>query len=379
MDALTPIPASFRSHWRRWHGKVAHVVVFLSLCTGSVIVWQKLQSSLTFVGQVETIQTIVSSRDAGFITNLWVTLLQEVKTGDLVAEVVTTDPRTVNNRLEVIRDRMRLIALEMEPILSRQRTALAYEQLSVDCDRIKGEMDVARVKLEQAQSQLKRDEILFQQGSLSAELFELSRRNKEAYQAELLGKSNLVQRTEKTLERLKSVADTFVPGGESDPIRQAIELEEDKARVFEAKLLPLRLESPTNGIVTEVHRHAGEQIIAGEPIATITSPHGTRIVGYLPRNFPITPRVGMPVEVCTRTTKRVKGCATVLGVSPYLEFITNSLVAPISVQHVFIPTMGRKVSVSMPAGLELLPGEPVDLTLLDKPPRAPRQNAKVGN
>jgi len=379
LDPLPPIPASFGSLWRRWCGKPAHVLLFLALCIGIAAVWRHLGSSLNFVGQVESIQTIVSSRDSGFITNLWVTLLQEVKIGDLVAEVVTTDPRTVNNRLDVIRDRMRLIALEMEPVLSRQRTALAYEQLSVECDRIKSEVDVARVKLDQAQSQLKRDDILFQQGSLSGELFEFSRRNKEAYEAELLAKSNLVQRTEKTLERLESMADAFVPGGESDPIRQAIELEEAKARVFEAKLLPLRLESPTNGIVTEIHRHAGEQIIAGEPIATITSQHGTRIVGYLPRNFPITPQVGMAVEVCTRTMKRVKGCATVLGVSPHLEFITNALVAPISVQHVFIPAMARKVSVSLPAGLELLPGEPVDLTLLDRPAHAPRQEVKVKN
>ena len=378
MDPLPPIPTPFGSHWRRWRWKVTHVIVFLSLCAGSVVVWQQLQSSLTFVGQVETIQTIVSSRDAGFITNLWVTLLQEIKVGDLVAEVITTDPRTVNNRLEVIRDRMRLIALEMEPILSRQRTALAYEQLSVDCDRIKGEVSVARVKLDQAQSQLKRDETLFQQGSLSAELFEFSRRNKEAYEAELLGKSNLVQRTEKALDRLKSVADAFVPGGENDPIRQAIELEEDKARVFEAKLLPLRLQAPTNGIVTEVHRHAGEQVFAGEPIATITSLHGTRIVGYLPQNFPITPQVGMPVEVCTRTTRRRKGCATVLGVSPNLESITNSLVAPLAVRPVVVAPMARKVSISLPAGLKLLPGEPVDLTLLEKPARVPR-DTKAGN
>lgn len=377
MDPLPPIPVPLSSHWRRWRWKVAHVTVFLSLCAGSVIVWQQLQSSLTFVGQVETIQTIVSSRDAGFITNLWVTPLEEVKIGDLIAEVITTDPRTVNNRLEVIRDRMRLIALEMEPILSRQRTALAYEQLSVDCDRIKGEVGVARVKLEQAQSQLKRDEAVFQQGSLSAELFEFSRRNKEAYEAELLGKSNLVQRTEKALDRLKSVADAFVPGGENDPIRQAIELEEDKARVFEAKLLPLRLVSPTNGIVTEVHRHTGEQVTAGEPIATITCPHGTRIVGYLPQNFPVTPQVGMPVEVITRTLRRMKGCAIVLGVSPHLESITNSLVAPLAVRPVVVAPMGRRVSISLPAGLELLPGEPVDLTLLRKPARAAR-NAEAG-
>src|SRR6185503_8478197 len=106
MDSLPPIPASFDSRWRRWRWKLAHGFVFLALCGGIITVWRGLQGSLTFVGQVETIQTIVSSRDAGFITNLWVTPLQEIKAGDLVAEIITTDPRTVNNRLEVMRDRM---------------------------------------------------------------------------------------------------------------------------------------------------------------------------------------------------------------------------------------------------------------------------------
>ena len=366
MEPLTPIPSPLASRWRRLRWKLAHTIVFLTLCAGIALVWQRLQQSLTFIGQVETIQTIVSSRDAGFITNLWVVPLQDIKAGDLVAEVITTDPRTVNNRLEVMRDRMRLIALEMEPVLSRQRTALAYEQLSVDCERIRAEMAVAEVKLEQAQSQLKRDEALFNQGTLSPELFELSRRNRDAFRVEAAAKSNLVYRTEKTLERLKSIADTFVPGGENDPIRQAIAVEEDKARVFEAKMTPLMLRSPTNGTVTTIHRHSGEQVIAGEPIATITSPNSVRIVGFLPQNFPVAPCVGMEVEVCTRKLKRATARATVTGISPNLEAITNSLVAPLAVRPVLMPALGRKVSISLPAGLELLPGEPVDLTLISK-------------
>jgi multidrug resistance efflux pump len=378
VSALPSIPVPFGSRWRLWRDKLAHVLVFLVLCAGIGVVWQRLQNSLSFVGHVETIQTIVSSRDSGFITNLWVAPLQEVNIGDLVAEVITTDPRTVNNRLDVMRDRMRLMSLEMEPVLSRQRTALAYEQLSVDCDRAKAEMEVARVRLDQAASQLVRDEKLFAQSALSEALLDFSRRNREAFEAELLAKSNLVQRTDKALERLKAVAETYVPGGENDPIRQAIELEEDKARVFEAKLLPLRLTAPTNGVVTEVHRHAGEQIIAGEPLVTITAQQGTRIVGYLPQNFPVTPRVGMQVEVCTRTARRAKGCATVVGVGPHLEAITNSLVTPVATRHLFVPMMGRKLSISLPAGLELLPGQPVDLTLLDKPAR-PLQTTKSGN
>jgi multidrug resistance efflux pump len=366
MDPLPPIPSSPLRRWRLLRQNVAHVIVFAALCAGVIFVWRRLQAPTSFIGQVETIQTVVSSRDAGFITNLWILPLQEIKAGDLVAEVITTDPRTVNNRLEVIRDRMRLMSLEMEPILSRNRTALAYEQLSVDCDRVGAELAVARVKLEQARSQFARDENFFKTGNLAAELFDLSRRNRDSFEVEVIEKSNLVHRTEKTLDRLKSMTDSFVPGGENDPIKQALAVEEDKMKVFEAKLTPLRLIAPTNGVVTTIHRHAGEQGLAGEPIATITGTNSERILGYLPENFPVEPRVGMAVQVRTRSFKRRNAPAQIIGVSPQLEPVTNVFVAPLVIRHAFIPSMGRIVSVALPRELKLRPGEPVDVSLLSK-------------
>ena len=377
MDPLPPIPSPFRARWLRPRWRLVHAGGFLALCAGITLEWQRLQQPITFVGQVETIQTIVSSRDAGYITNLWVLPLQEIQAGDLVAEIVTTDPRTVNNRLEAMRDRMRLAALEMEPILSRERSAVAYEELSVNCDRVRAELAIARVRLQQADSQLKRDQELFEQGVLSAELFELSRRNKESYEVEVVEKSNLVQRTEKTLDRLKTMAETFVPGGENDPIKQALAVEEDKMKVFEAKASPLRLFAPTGGVVTGIQRHAGEQVLAGEPIAIITSSEGGRIVGFLPEHFPIVPRVGMEVEVRKRALPRERARATVLGVSPHLESITNSLVPPVAVHPVVVPATRRVISISLPAALNLLPGEPVDLALVEKRPKA-REEAKSG-
>ena len=85
--------------------------------------------------------------------------------------------------------------------------ALAYEQLSVECDRIRAELAVAGVKLEQAQSQFARDQKLFLSGNLAEELLKLSRRNRDAFAVEVTEKSNLVQRTEKTLIRF------FTPWG----------------------------------------------------------------------------------------------------------------------------------------------------------------------
>jgi multidrug resistance efflux pump len=370
-EPLPPIPSAPGLYWRRIRWKLAHALVFFGAGATALFCWQRMHGTTGFVGQVETVQTIVSCRDDGLITNLWVGPLQEVRAGDLVAEVVTTDPRTVNNRLEIMRDRMRLIQLEMEPVLNRQRGALTYEQLTVDCAKAKVDLAVAQVNLDRATSQLIRDQKLHADGLLSTELFELSRATKLGFEAEVLQRSNLVHNTAKALERLSFMADIFVPGGENDPLKQALAMEEEKVRLFEARMSPLRLLAPTNGVVTAILRHAGEQVMAGEPVAIITSREGGRIVGYLPQNFPVIPCVDAEVEVIKRDFTRHRGRARILGVSPNLESITNSLVPPFSVRPALVPQMGRVVSVSLPKGLTLSPGEPVDMRLIE--------NARAGS
>ena len=100
MDRLTPIPSAPGARWRRWRAPLCQLLVFLVTCVLISLTWRQMQRPGSFPGQVEVVETLVSSGDAGFITNLWVHPLQEIKAGDLVAEVITTDPRTVNNRLE---------------------------------------------------------------------------------------------------------------------------------------------------------------------------------------------------------------------------------------------------------------------------------------
>lgn len=347
--------------------RLLQVLMFLALCGVAGWIWPESVVPRAIVGQVEALETVVACRDDGFITNLWVGPLQEVRAGDLIAEVVTTDPRTVNNRLEVMRDRMRLTQLEMDPILNRQRGALTYEQLAVDYAKEKVALAVARVNLERAQSQFKRDEQLHQEGVLPRELFELSAATAKALHAEVEERAELVQRAEKSLERLKFMADAFVPGSENDPLRQALAVEEDKIRIFESKMLPLRLVAPTSGVVTVVHRHAGEQIAAGEPIVTITVKRSDRIIGFVPEGHTTHPQIGMPVEVSTRGFRKQRAMTTVTGVSPQLQAITNALIAPAAVRPAPVYPFVRVISVGLPTGLDLSPGQPVELRLLERP------------
>jgi multidrug resistance efflux pump len=342
-----------------------HVLMFLALCGAVIWIWPYTVRPIGFVGQVEALDMNVASRDDGVITNLWVTPLQDVRGGDLIAEVITTDPRTVNNRLEVMRDRMRLTQLEMDPILNRQRGALTYEQLSVDCAKERVALAVAMVNMDRAKLQWKRDEQLFKDGILSQELLELSAATAKALEAEVAERKQLVERTAKALERLAFMADAFLPGGENDPLKQALAVEEDKVRIFEAKAAPLRLLSPTNGVVTAIHHHPGEQIRAGDPIVTITMKRSERIVGYLDSDYTIQAQVGMEVEVSTRDFRPRRAMAVVTGVSPQLQAVTNAVVQPIAIRHGTMTPVVRLITVSLPEGLELAPGQPVDLRLRD--------------
>src|SRR5438876_8840679 len=139
MEELSPIPSPLAPRWRRWRRGLFQLCVFSLVCLGVLVAWRRVMHPVTFFGQVEVLQAGVASPDAGRLTNLWVTPFQEVKAGDLVAEVTTTDPRTANNRLEVLRDRMRLTELEMAPTLRRESSAIGYAGLIFAWDKLKAD------------------------------------------------------------------------------------------------------------------------------------------------------------------------------------------------------------------------------------------------
>ncbi|HZO85868.1 MAG TPA: HlyD family efflux transporter periplasmic adaptor subunit [Verrucomicrobiae bacterium] len=370
MKVLPPIPTPLRQRLKPIRQKWVPIIVLLVVMVAIALVWRRIARPTSFVGVVETVQTVVTTPDAGVLTNISINPLQDVVAGDVVAEVLTTDPRTVNSRLSVLRGRMQLMEMELDPVLNRQRNALDYERLMVDCAKIKDDLVTAKALLEGARSKFKFESDLMAEGISSKETYADALMQKNALEVSVAEKEKIVALTEKSLERLAYMADSFVPGGENDPLKAALGVEEDKMKLFQAKLRPLELQAPIDGIVTLLHKRPGEQVLPGDPIVTVTARKPERILGYLPQAFPINPTVGMKVEVATRSPLsfwRIKSIATITGVSPNLEPITNLLMRPIipglSMDQQ-LPVLGRVISISLPVDLNLLPGQPLDITLL---------------
>ncbi len=218
-DPLAPISTPFFQGLRRRGQRFTPLFVFTGVFAGCVYLWGVRLQPTNFQGSVEVVRALVIVPAGGLLTNLWVQLHQKVTADTLVAEVVTTDPRTVSSRLSVMRGQMQLTQLEMSPVLGQQRNALDYAQLGLSISRLRVEAEMAKVNLSKAKSDLARTEQLRQQNLVSEEVLEGMRRAAESLDLEVREKSLIVETMGKTLKRLSFMEDTFVAGGENDPLR----------------------------------------------------------------------------------------------------------------------------------------------------------------
>jgi hypothetical protein len=86
-----------------------------------------------------------------------------------------------------------------------------------------------------------------------------------------------------------------------------------------------------------------------------------RLVGYLRHSSGIEPRPGDQVQIRTRSRGRAIGMAQILEVGLQFEALPHSLQTSLKLAGM---ETALPVNISLPAGLELYPGELVDLSLI---------------
>src|SRR5258705_483674 len=79
MNALPPIPTPLKQRLRPIRQDWVPVLVLLLVLVSIALIWRSIAQPTTFVGMVETVQTVVTSPDAGLLTNVLVAPLQEVR------------------------------------------------------------------------------------------------------------------------------------------------------------------------------------------------------------------------------------------------------------------------------------------------------------
>jgi multidrug resistance efflux pump len=371
MDRLPPIPIPVAQLWREFRIRLAPLGVFAVALVAVMLLWRDNVVGPNLVGEVEAVQSNISSPKAGQLAGLSVLRLQRVRAGDVIAQVITTDPKVLQSSLAVIQAEIKLLRVNLEPVLGQQRYALNFDRLRLDWMDQRVQLATAKVHLQLAEADLRRDQELFAEKVVSQQVLDSARNHKESLETEVKERTALVAALEaQQQDRLKQMGPTesssaLAKNANPEDVMQAsIKVQEEKLRLTELELSPIELTVPIDGTITSIHHRSGEAVVAGEAIVTLTALTSDRILSYLRPPLFMEPKVGMAVEVRARSFKRCVGHAAIIQVGSQMEPISANL-SPGLPPHTH--QVGLPVLVSLPAAQRLLPGEIVDLRIV--PPR----------
>ena len=353
-----PIPSALR--WREFRVRFLPILFFVAALGGTVYLWKYNLASPALVGMVEVRNAQVSSPYAGKIRQLNVDRFQTVTQGTPVAVLVPNDPRAA---LDVIQSELSILQAKLGPYLTQQRNETTYERLRMDWLLQRVDLATARVNLERARNELQRDEELHKQKLISDDLYDLALKTEQALDVEVYERSNLVSDASLGLQRLEVMGAPQPAGNPIQSLMATLQTEEQKLSQAAAGAESATLVAPIGGMVSLVDRQEGENLSAGDPLMTITATEPEHIIGFLRQPIPFEPKVGMSVEVRTRTAQIQSGSARIDNVGAQFEGITNALAI---LRPGVAVDLGLAIEISLPRGLKMRPGELVDLTVVSE-------------
>lgn len=358
-----PISIPWQKRWHHLRVRLLPVVLLVVAIIGTVVLWKGHAVGSSFAGQAEPVLSNVSCYKPGVVAELNVRRFERVKAGDVVGEVVITEPRILSSSLAVIEAQIEMLRADLKPVAYQQRTAMDYDRLRLDWMQQRAQLAAAKVNLQLAETEYRRMEGLFKDQIVSERVFEQAKAARDRLQNETQELTQLVCDAEKNFQLLQPTNAVEISKVSTDPLKAAIAVEESKLRLTEAELAPLTLKAPIDGVVTMIYHRSGEAVTAGQPIIAIATLDAVRIVGYLRPPLAVDPKVGMDVEVHTRGPRREIGNAKVIQVGTQFETVPATLLGPINFANI---QMGLPVDISMPPQLKIRPGEIVDVRLTSR-------------
>lgn len=332
---------------------VLPLVVFGAGIGVAMMCWKQIGTSTGIMGVGEGIRSTVSSPLPARVHQLLVQPYQVVEAGDAVAVIVPNDPRV---ELDLLQTELDLARIQLQPTIAEEN-AMNFEQIRVDLWRTKAEVAIAKVNLERAENQVRRNEPLFKEKLVSEDIYDLSVKTRDMYAAELLAKSNAVVQIEKRVGELE-VLGLPQSGASNTMVLNTLARLRTLQTAAVTNWGPITLRAPVTGMITSITRRDGENVIQGEPLVGISSLNSERVVGYLRQPYPIEPDLGMEVTMTTRERKPRKFSGVVTEIGAHVEVITNALAF---VRPGTLVDAGLPLVISLPDNVHVRPGEIVDL------------------
>jgi multidrug resistance efflux pump len=260
------------------------IIVLIAAAVFASKYWVYITNPWTRNGQVRAQVVQITPRVSAPIIKLPIRDNQPVKTGDLLFEI---DPRTFEAALEQARAQLDNTRDEIEALEKQVEAAQAYvEAARANIKRAEAEIGRYAGRLDQADAEYKRQQILIKQRATSQKRVESARGNyiavvneKANAEAQLLQMRAQLGEAEANLAKAR--ADLGAPGEKNAQLRLA------KAQVREAELdLEFtRVKAPVDGYVTNLNLRLGSQAVANHPALALVDVNSFWIHGFFRENY----------------------------------------------------------------------------------------------
>jgi multidrug resistance efflux pump len=357
---MTPIPTPPALRWREFRIQALPLLTFIAVLLVVGVMWSRYVMPSNVVAEVEAVRAGILSPTVGTLKELKVARFQRVTKGQEIAMISSMDGDTLKAEIAAVQADLRVLKARMQ--LDIDRNLSTYEETRLEYLKERVELAVQKANLKYYESEVARQRPLLTNTPplVSMTEFEWFLREAEATRVSVDETERYLAEKEKTLPKLVPNATDLA----NDPIAEAIRAQEEKLRVASE---PVILKAPFDGMVTTVTTFSGQKVTEGLPLVIISSTTAERIIGYVKQPVTAKPKVGDVVQVRRRAFQREAAASTVLEVGAQFEPMPATLLAP-------DVRAGRDVGlpfiVKLPAGMNLMPGEAVDVILHPKLARA---------
>jgi len=353
----------WRRRWRNARLQYVPALLFIAVVFALAILWKDYAATPTVVGQAESIPANISCYKSGMLAQLSVSRFQMVKVGDALGQVLVTDPKILAASLAVIQAEIALLRADMAPVAAQQRLSMEYSELRLHWMQERAQLAMARVNLQLAEVDLRRTGDLFKDKIVSERAFDTAKATEGRLRQEVDQLVPLVEEGGHTFDQLQLTNAASINKVTDEPLRAAIAAQEAKLQLTEAELSPVTLRASVAGMIDVISHRPGEAVTVGETIVSIAPLSPARIIGYLRPPLLEEPKPGTRVEVRTRGPRGQVGVAEVKEVGTQFEPLPPALQIPVKLGST---ELGLPLSITVPSGLKIRPGELVDMRIVSK-------------
>lgn len=322
------------------------------LC-GIVFLWRSYVQPVGVIGYAETNVVNVTSLQDGMISELLVERFQYVTVDQPIAVVVNTDPELIKAQIESAQADIKMMQARTKVDIDRTTQSFQQFRQVMFTHRVAQVQDQVNWIL--ASNKFMRAEVLFKQGSGPLADVDSTRAERDAYAASIDERGRQMVDLQKSLDEL---AESRKSNGANvlDPFTDGVE---KKARELELMLKPSILKAPISGMISLVQHVKGERILRGMPVVSITDPETRRIIGYIRQPVNNVPTTNDFVRITTSSQPKLSAAGKIVHIGAGLEPINPALLS-VDTKRMEV---GLPIVVTVPAGVHLLPGEYVNLTI----------------